>query len=53
LEQESGRTVQLRLVRLNLIAELPRSMPLAQICTLVDLPEPTAYVWMRAWREHG
>lgn len=53
LEQESDPTVRLRLILLNLIAELPRSLSLAQICAMVDVPEPTAYVWVRAWRERG
>lgn len=53
LEQESDPAVRLRLILLNLIAELPRSLSLAQICALVDVPEPTTYVWVRAWRERG
>ncbi len=53
LEQENDPTVRLRLILLNLIAELPRSLSLAQICAMVDVPEPTAYVWVRAWRERG
>jgi putative transposase len=53
LEQESDPTVRLRLILMNLIAELPRSLSLAQICAMVDVPEPTAYIWVRAWRERG
>ena len=45
--------MRLRLILLNLIAELPRSLSLGQICAMVDVPEPTAYVWVRAWRERG
>ncbi|MBK1704417.1 hypothetical protein CKO40_07670 [Halochromatium glycolicum] len=51
LEEEKDPTVRLRLTVLNLIAELPRSLSLAQICVMVDVPEPTAYVWVRAWRD--
>jgi hypothetical protein len=53
LEEEQDPTVRLRLTLLNLLAELPRSLSLAQICAMVDVPEPTAYVWVRAWRERG
>lgn len=53
LEEESDPTVRLRLILLNLIAKLPRSLSLAQICAMVDVPEPTAYVWVRAWRERS
>ncbi|WP_200348666.1 helix-turn-helix domain-containing protein, partial [Halochromatium glycolicum] len=53
LEEEKDPTVRLRLTLLNLLAELPRSLALAQICAMVDVPEPTAYVWVRAWRERG
>jgi hypothetical protein len=49
LEEERDPTVRLRLTLLNLLAELPRSLSLAQICAMVDVPEPTAYVWVRAW----
>ncbi|MBK1700586.1 IS630 family transposase [Thiococcus pfennigii] len=53
LGQESDPLVRLRLLVLNLLAELPRSLTLKQICDMVDVPEPTVYVWVRAWRERG
>ena len=53
LQEEKDPTVRLRLTLLNLLAELPPSLSLAQICAMVDVPEPTAYVWVRAWRERG
>lgn len=53
LRQEGDPTVRLRLLVLNLLAELPRSLTLKQICAMADVPEPTVYVWVRAWRERG
>ncbi|MBK1733110.1 IS630 family transposase [Thiococcus pfennigii] len=53
LGQESDPMVRLRLLVLKLLAELPRSLTLKQICAMVDVPESTVYVWVRAWRERG
>jgi len=53
LQEEKDPTVRLRLTLLNLLAELPRSLTLEQISAMVDVPEPTVYVWVRAWRERG
>ena len=53
LQAESDPLVRLRLTVLNLLAELPRSLSLKEICAITEVPEPTVYVWVRAWREHG
>lgn len=53
LAQERDWVVRERLTLLNLILELPESATLADICRGLNIPLSTAYVWLRAWREHG
>lgn len=53
LAQECDWIVRQRLTLLNLILELPESVTLADICRGMKVPLSTAYVWLRAWREHG
>lgn len=53
LHQEHEWIVQQRLTLLNLILELPESVTLADICRGLNVPLSTAYIWLRAWREHG
>ena len=53
LAQERDCVVHQRLTLLNLILELPESATLADICRGLNIPLSTAYVWLRAWREHG
>jgi transposase len=53
LAKECDWVIRQRLTLLNLIVELPESAKLADICRGLDIPLSTAYVWLRAWREHG
>jgi transposase len=53
LAQEHDWIIRQRLTLLNLILELPESVTLADICRGLNIPLSTAYVWLRAWREHG
>ena len=53
LQQEHDWIVHQRLTLLNLILELPEFVTLADICRGLNVPQSTAYVWLRAWREHG
>ena len=53
LADERDAEMRLRLALLNLVVELPESVTLADICRGMDVPESTAYVWLRAWRERG
>ena len=53
LMQECDWLILQRLTLLNLIIELPESATLADICRGMNIPLSTAYVWIRAWREHG
>jgi transposase len=53
LKQECDWLIHQRLTLLNLIIELPESATLADICRGMNIPLSTAYVWIRAWREHG
>jgi transposase len=53
LAQERDWVIRQRLTLLNLILELPESATLADICRGLNIPLSTAYVWLRAWREHG
>lgn len=53
LAKERDGLIHQRLTLLNLIIELPESAKLADICRGMDIPLSTAYVWLRAWREHG
>lgn len=53
LSQECDWLIHKRLTLLNLIIELPESATLADICRGMNIPISTAYVWLRAWREHG
>jgi putative transposase len=53
LEKERDSIIQQRLTLLNLIIELPKSAKLVDICRGLNVPLSTAYVWLRAWRDHG
>ena len=53
LEKERDWLIHYRLTLLNLILELPKSATLADICRGLNIPLSTAYVWLRAWRQHG
>lgn len=53
LAQEHDWVVRQRLTLLNMILELPEAVTLADICRGLNIPLSTAYVWFRAWREHG
>jgi transposase len=53
LESERDWLIHQRLTLLNLILELPKSAKLTDICRGLNIPMSTAYVWLRAWREHG
>jgi transposase len=53
LADERDAEVRLRLALLNLVATMPASVTLAEICEGMGVPTSTAYVWLRAWRERG
>lgn len=39
LQEESDPLVRLRLMVLSLLFELPRSLTLAELCAMIDVPE--------------
>jgi len=53
LVAEDNPEVRLRLALINLIGKLDWQLTLDAICDLLNVPVPTANVWLRAWTEEG